>query len=34
MAELKKPRNMSVQDFVQSLSHVNELIEYNPIADP
>jgi hypothetical protein len=34
MSEIKKPRNMSVQDFVQRLNHLNDLIDYTPIPDP
>jgi hypothetical protein len=34
MSEVKKPRNMSVQDFVQRLSHLNDLIEYTPVPNP
>ena len=34
MSEVKKPRNMSVQDFVQRISHLNDLIDYTPIPDP
>jgi hypothetical protein len=34
MSEVKKPRSMSVQDFVQRLTHLNNLIEYTPISDP
>jgi hypothetical protein len=34
MSEVKKPRSMSVQDFVQRLNHLNDLIEYTPIPDP
>ena len=33
MSEIKKPRNMSVQDFVQRISHLNDLIDYTPIPD-
>jgi hypothetical protein len=33
MSEVKKPRSMSVQDFVQRLSHLNDLIDYTPIPD-
>jgi hypothetical protein len=31
MSEIKKPRSMSVQDFVQRISHLND---YTPIPDP
>jgi hypothetical protein len=34
MSEVKNPRNMSVQDFVQRISHLNDLIDYTPIPDP
>jgi hypothetical protein len=34
MSKVKKPRSMSVQDFVQRLNHLNDLIEYTPIPDP
>jgi hypothetical protein len=34
MSEVKKPRSMSVQDFVQRLNHLNVCIEYTPIPDP
>jgi hypothetical protein len=34
MSEVKKPRSMSVQDFVQRISHLNDLIDYTPIPDP
>ena len=34
MSEVKKPRSMTVQDFVQRLSHLNDLIEYTPVPDP
>jgi hypothetical protein len=27
MSEIKKPRNMSVQDFVQRLNHLNDLMD-------
>ena len=33
MSEIKKPRSMTVQDFVQRLSHLNDLIEYTPLPD-
>jgi hypothetical protein len=34
MSEVRKPRSMTVQDFVQRLSHLNDFIEYNPVPDP
>jgi hypothetical protein len=34
MSEVKKPRSMSVQDFVQRISHLNDLIDYTPIPNP
>ena len=34
MTEVKKPRNMSVQDFVQRIIHLNDLIKYTPVPDP
>jgi hypothetical protein len=34
LSEIKKPRNMSVQDFVQRLNHLNDLIDYTPVPDP
>ena len=34
MSEIRKPRSMSVQDFVQRISHLNDLIDYTPIPDP
>jgi hypothetical protein len=34
MSEVKKPRNKSVQDFVQRLTHLNDLIDYTPVPDP
>jgi hypothetical protein len=34
MSEVKKPRNMSVQDFVQRISHLNDLIDYTPAPNP
>jgi hypothetical protein len=34
MSEIKKPQNMSVQDFVQRIMHLNDLIDYTPIPDP
>jgi hypothetical protein len=33
-SKIKKPRNMSVQDFVQRLNNLNDLIDYTPIAEP
>jgi hypothetical protein len=30
----QKPQNMSVQDFVLQLSHLNDLIEYTPVLNP
>jgi hypothetical protein len=34
MSEVKKPQNLTVQDFVQRLSHLNDLIEYAPVPNP
>jgi hypothetical protein len=34
MSKIKKPRNMSVQDFVQRLNYLNDLINYTPVPDP
>ena len=34
MLEVKKPRSMFVQDFVQMISHLNDLMEYTPVPDP
>jgi hypothetical protein len=34
MSEIKKLRSMSVQDFVQRISHLNDLIDYTPIPYP
>ena len=34
MMDIKKPRSMSVQDFVQRISHLNDLIEYTLVPDP
>jgi hypothetical protein len=35
MSEVKKPRNMSVQDFVQQISHLNDLTPVpNPVSNP
>jgi hypothetical protein len=34
MSKVKKPQNLTVQDFVQCLSHLNELIEYAPVPNP
>jgi hypothetical protein len=34
MSEVKKPQNLTVQDFVQCLSHLNDLIEYTPVPNP
>jgi hypothetical protein len=33
MSEVKKPSSISVQDFVQRISHLNDLIDYTPIPD-
>jgi hypothetical protein len=34
MSGIKKLRNMSVQDFVQRLNHLNDLIDCTAIPDP
>jgi hypothetical protein len=34
MSKVKKPQNLTVQDFVQRLSHLNDLIEYVPVPNP
>ena len=34
MSEVKKPRNMSIPDFVQQINHLKDLIEYTLISDP
>jgi hypothetical protein len=34
MSEIKKPRNKSVQDFVQRLNHLNDRIDYTLVPDP
>ena len=34
ISEVKKPRNMSVQHFIQPITHLNDLIDYTPIPDP
>jgi hypothetical protein len=34
MSEVKKPRNMSVRDFVQRFSHLNYPIDYTPVPNP
>jgi hypothetical protein len=34
ISEIKKPRSMSVLEFVQRLTHLNNLINYTPISDP
>jgi hypothetical protein len=34
MSKVKKPKSMSVQDFVQRLSHLNDLIKYTLVPDP
>jgi hypothetical protein len=34
MSEVKKPRNLTVQDFVQRISHLNDLIENAPVPNP
>jgi hypothetical protein len=32
--DIKKPRDMSVQDFVQRLNHLNDLMDFTSIPDP
>jgi hypothetical protein len=34
MSKVKKPQNMTVQDFVDRLSHLDDLIDYMPIPNP
>jgi hypothetical protein len=34
MSEFIKARNMSIQDFVQRISHLNNLINYKPVTNP
>jgi hypothetical protein len=34
MSKIKKPRSMSVQNFLQRLNHLNDLIKYTLIPDP
>jgi hypothetical protein len=34
MSEIKKPRKMSIQDFIQRFNHLNDLFDYTPIPDP
>jgi hypothetical protein len=34
MSEVAKPRNLTVQDFVQHFSHLNDMIEYAPVPNP
>jgi hypothetical protein len=34
MSKVKKPQNPTVHDFMQRLSHLNDLIEYTPVPNP
>jgi hypothetical protein len=34
MSEVRKLQNLTVQDFVQRLIHLNYLIEYAPVPNP